>query len=101
MRAAHDNCGVKPEDVDYICAHGTGTATGDLVRTSHGRGLGVLTGTRPLFVVSLRQDARNIVPWVGLIERVGVDEHHRRAVALHLVPDVDPVAAAERHQGLT
>ena len=26
-----------------------------------------LTGTRPLLRVSLRQDARNIAPWVGLI----------------------------------
>ncbi len=30
MRIAHANAGVKPEDVDYICAHGTGTATNDL-----------------------------------------------------------------------
>ena len=29
MRIAHDNAGVKPQDVDYICAHGTGTATND------------------------------------------------------------------------
>jgi 3-oxoacyl-[acyl-carrier-protein] synthase II len=29
MRLAHDNAGVKAADVDYICAHGTGTQTND------------------------------------------------------------------------
>jgi ABC-2 type transport system permease protein len=47
------------------------TATGDLdsgaVRRAGGRGPSFLTGTGPLLKVSLRQDARNIVPWVGLI----------------------------------
>lgn len=31
MRLAHRNSGVKPEEVDYICAHGTGTPANDLV----------------------------------------------------------------------
>ncbi|MEU8127720.1 beta-ketoacyl-[acyl-carrier-protein] synthase family protein [Micromonospora sp. NPDC049049] len=31
IRLAHRNAGVKPEDVDYICAHGTGTPANDLV----------------------------------------------------------------------
>jgi 3-oxoacyl-[acyl-carrier-protein] synthase II len=29
MRLAHRNAGVKPEDVDYVCAHGTGTPAND------------------------------------------------------------------------
>jgi 3-oxoacyl-[acyl-carrier-protein] synthase II len=29
IRAAHRNAGVAPEDIDYICAHGTGTQTND------------------------------------------------------------------------
>jgi 3-oxoacyl-[acyl-carrier-protein] synthase II len=29
MRMAHDRSGVSPADVDYICAHGTGTASND------------------------------------------------------------------------
>jgi 3-oxoacyl-[acyl-carrier-protein] synthase II len=29
MRLAHANAGVKQDDVDYICAHGTGTASND------------------------------------------------------------------------
>jgi 3-oxoacyl-[acyl-carrier-protein] synthase II len=29
IRAAHRNAGVRPADVDYICAHGTGTPTND------------------------------------------------------------------------
>jgi len=29
MRLAQDNAGVAPEDIDYICAHGTGTASND------------------------------------------------------------------------
>jgi 3-oxoacyl-[acyl-carrier-protein] synthase II len=31
MRAAHRNAAVKPADVDYICAHGTGTPANDAV----------------------------------------------------------------------
>jgi 3-oxoacyl-[acyl-carrier-protein] synthase II len=30
MRTAHRNAGVKPADVDYVCAHGTGTVNNDL-----------------------------------------------------------------------
>jgi 3-oxoacyl-[acyl-carrier-protein] synthase II len=30
MRLAHANAGVRPSDVDYVCAHGTGTVTNDL-----------------------------------------------------------------------
>jgi 3-oxoacyl-[acyl-carrier-protein] synthase II len=30
MRLAHRNAGIKPADVDYICAHGTGTPSNDL-----------------------------------------------------------------------
>lgn len=29
MRAAHRSAGIRPEQVDYICAHGTGTPTND------------------------------------------------------------------------
>jgi 3-oxoacyl-[acyl-carrier-protein] synthase II len=29
IRAAHRNAGVRPEDIDYVCAHGTGTPTND------------------------------------------------------------------------
>jgi 3-oxoacyl-[acyl-carrier-protein] synthase II len=29
MRRAHDNAGIVPGEVDYICAHGTGTAAND------------------------------------------------------------------------
>jgi 3-oxoacyl-[acyl-carrier-protein] synthase II len=33
MRIAHRNAGVVAEDVDYICAHGTGTQANDLVES--------------------------------------------------------------------
>ncbi len=33
MRAAIRNSGLAPEDVDYICAHGTGTAMNDAIET--------------------------------------------------------------------
>jgi len=29
MRLAHRNAGVRPSDIDYVCAHGTGTAAND------------------------------------------------------------------------
>ncbi len=34
MRAALDQCGMNPEDVDYISAHGTGTRSNDLNETT-------------------------------------------------------------------
>jgi len=34
MRLAHRNAGVEPAQVDYICAHGTGTQANDLVEAS-------------------------------------------------------------------
>ena len=33
IRLAHDHAGIKPEDVDLISAHGTGTPTNDVVET--------------------------------------------------------------------
>ncbi len=29
MRVAHRNAGVRPQDIDYVCAHGTGTTAND------------------------------------------------------------------------
>lgn len=34
MRLAHERAGVKPEDVDYVCAHGTGTVANDQTEAS-------------------------------------------------------------------
>src|SRR5258708_38602746 len=34
IRIAHRAAGVKPEQVDYICAHGTGTITNDATEVS-------------------------------------------------------------------
>lgn len=34
IRSAHLRSGVQPADVDYICAHGTGTPTNDLTETT-------------------------------------------------------------------
>jgi 3-oxoacyl-[acyl-carrier-protein] synthase II len=44
MRIAHRNAGIKPQDVDYICAHGTGTTAND-----HAEALAVraVFGTQP------------------------------------------------------
>jgi 3-oxoacyl-[acyl-carrier-protein] synthase II len=33
MRIAHEHASIKPADVDYICAHGTGTPANDLAET--------------------------------------------------------------------
>jgi len=34
MRLAHKRSGISPDQVDYICAHGTGTRTNDLVEST-------------------------------------------------------------------
>lgn len=51
MRLAHRNAGVKPEDVDYICAHGTGTPTNDLVES---KAILEVFGDRPPPVSSIK-----------------------------------------------
>src|SRR6266498_398811 len=51
MRLAHRNAGVKPEEVDYICAHGTGTPAHDLVE---GRAIRDVFGPQPPPVSSIK-----------------------------------------------
>jgi 3-oxoacyl-[acyl-carrier-protein] synthase II len=51
MRIAHRNAGVKPEEVDYICAHGTGTPANDLVE---GRAIREVFGPQPPPVSSIK-----------------------------------------------
>jgi 3-oxoacyl-[acyl-carrier-protein] synthase II len=51
MRLAHRNAGVKPEEVDYICAHGTGTPANDLVE---GRAILEVFGPQPPPVSSIK-----------------------------------------------
>nr|AFV52176.1 ketosynthase [Streptoalloteichus sp. ATCC 53650] len=51
MRLAHRNSGVRPEDVDYVCAHGTGTPTNDLVE---GRAILEVFGAAPPPVSSIK-----------------------------------------------
>lgn len=51
MRLAHRNAGVEPAQVDYICAHGTGTPANDLVE---GRAILEVFGDRPPPVSSIK-----------------------------------------------
>jgi ABC-2 type transport system permease protein len=50
-----------------VSAAATSNLSDGGARTAGGRGSSILTGTRPLLSVSLRQDLRNIAPWVALI----------------------------------
>ena len=45
MQIAHRNAGVKPQDIDYVCAHGTGTVANDV--TEAGAIHEVFKGTMP------------------------------------------------------
>lgn len=51
MRIAHRNADVKPEEVDYICAHGTGTPANDMVE---GRAILEVFGPEPPPVSSIK-----------------------------------------------
>lgn len=51
MRVAHRNAGIKPEQVDYISAHGTGTVANDLVE---GRAILDVFGPTPPPVSSIK-----------------------------------------------
>lgn len=51
MRAALADAGVEPAQVDYVCAHGTGTTANDLVES---RALRAVFGERPPPVSSLK-----------------------------------------------
>lgn len=51
MRAAHRDAGIKPDEVDYICAHGTGTKVGDL---AEGRAILEVFGDSPPPVSSVK-----------------------------------------------
>jgi 3-oxoacyl-[acyl-carrier-protein] synthase II len=51
MRVAHRNSGVGPAEVDYICAHGTGTPANDLVE---GRAILEVFGPEPPPVSSIK-----------------------------------------------
>ncbi|MEV6304166.1 beta-ketoacyl-[acyl-carrier-protein] synthase family protein [Actinoplanes sp. NPDC051861] len=51
MRTAHRNADVKPDEVDYICAHGTGTPANDLVE---GRAILEVFGPEPPPVSSIK-----------------------------------------------
>jgi 3-oxoacyl-[acyl-carrier-protein] synthase II len=51
MRLAHRNAGVKPDEIDYICAHGTGTPANDLVE---GRAILEVFGPKPPPVSSIK-----------------------------------------------
>ena len=51
MRLAHRNAGIQPGEVDYICAHGTGTPANDLIE---GRAILEVFGPTPPPVSSIK-----------------------------------------------
>ncbi|MFG6177349.1 type I polyketide synthase [Halomonas sp. THAF12] len=56
MREAYDKAGITPDDIDYLEAHGTGTAVGDPIET---RAIGQALGTRrstPLPIGSVKSN---------------------------------------------
>jgi 3-oxoacyl-[acyl-carrier-protein] synthase II len=51
MRLAHDNAAVEPADIDYICAHGTGTPSNDLAEA---QAVHAIFGDRPPPISSIK-----------------------------------------------
>ncbi|MEU1947873.1 beta-ketoacyl-[acyl-carrier-protein] synthase family protein [Streptomyces sp. NPDC020125] len=51
MRRAHHNAGIAPADVDYICAHGTGTPANDAMEA---QAVAEVFGTRPPPISSIK-----------------------------------------------
>ncbi|MFI7538934.1 beta-ketoacyl-[acyl-carrier-protein] synthase family protein [Streptosporangium sp. NPDC049376] len=51
MRLAHRDAGVKPEEIDFISAHGTGTKANDITEA---RAIHQVFGTRPPATVSIK-----------------------------------------------
>lgn len=68
MRRTYDHAGISPEEIDYLEAHGTGTAVGDPIET---RAIGAALGkarpmSRPLPIGSVKSNMGHLEPASGV-----------------------------------
>ena len=110
LEAALGDAGVKPRDLDYIEAHGTGTFIGDPIEANAlGRALAVgLARTRKCWIGSVKTNIGHTEAAAGIagVIKVALSLYHRTIPAsLHAAPaneqirfDVLPIAVASVNQ---
>ena len=80
LRKAYANAGINPEDIDYLEAHGTGTAVGDPIETrALGEALGALRSReKPLLIGSVKSNLGHLeaaAGMAGLVKAMHCIEH--------------------------
>jgi 3-oxoacyl-[acyl-carrier-protein] synthase II len=102
MRLAHRNAGIRPEDVDYVCAHGTGTpandkAEADAVRDVFGDRMPPLSSVKSMLGHTMgASSAFNVIACALAIDRGFLPPTINWRTADPELGDVDPVPNVSR-----
>lgn len=96
LRKVYRSAKVKPDDLVYLEAHGTGTAVGDPAEASAiGRALAIRRKSGPLPIGSVKSNIGHLEPaagMAGVIKALLVLQHHALPPTLHFEnpnPDID------------
>ncbi|QBJ90997.1 beta-ketoacyl-[acyl-carrier-protein] synthase family protein [Streptomyces seoulensis] len=102
IRRAHRNAGISPSDVDYICAHGTGTPANDLTETNAVRDVFGATPPPMSSIKSMLGHTMGAASGLGAIASVlGIKEGFMPPTINYSTPDpklegIDPVPNTAR-----
>lgn len=66
LRELYDECGVSPNSVDYVEAHGPGTKIGDMVETSSIESVFCVNRSKPLLIGSIKSNLGHSEPASGM-----------------------------------